>query len=94
MLNSHKVDNVELYHAEIVAVHFYEVELKSMLDRCYISTSFSNGWEILKGRYPVLCQFAGGLFQDSCKVSPPCYQVFHNIGWEYDVNRSSRSGIS
>ena len=70
-----------------------EVDLKDILDQFNYKTTFQNGWKILDSRFPLLCQFVGGL----ASVFPGTSTVESNfsvIGWEKNEYRTSLTNFS
>lgn len=70
-----------------------EAELKSMIDAFTFKTKFNEAWKMIRGRFPLLCDFVGGL----ASVFPGTSTVesdFSVIGWEKDEYRTSLTNFS
>ena len=70
-----------------------EEDLKNSLDRLNYKSSFADGWKMLVDRFPLLCQFMGGL----ASVFPGTSTVeadFSVIGWEKNDYRTSLTNFS
>ena len=68
-------------------------KLKNSLDRLSYKSIFADGWKMLVDRYPLLCQFMGGL----ASVFPGTSTVeadFSVIGWEKNDYRTSLTNFS
>jgi hypothetical protein len=52
---------IEYQHTRLRIAYQTESTLQSALDSCDHSTSFTDGWKIVEGRFCVLRDFCGGI---------------------------------
>lgn len=89
-----RIDAIERDHRDLQVAYRREMWLKESLDKCSdVSTSFDEGWNLCKGRFVDLCQFAGGLasmFPNTASVEAD----FSLVGGEKTVYRTSLTDFS
>ena len=83
---------MELEHKHLLNATKYDRAVKAMIDSGGI-TGFTEAWEHMASRYPVLCELCGGLatvFPNTATVESD----FSVLKWEKDTHRMALTDVS
>ena len=88
-----RIDTIETDHQMLREAYNSDDNLRSAIDACDATTSFSDGWAIVGPRFPMLREFSGGLatvFPNTASVESD----FSLLKWEKDEYRQSLTDLS